>query len=423
MLVYGQEKLKTVPANSQQWIKEQNAKQLFRMIAASPGISRTQLARESGLSPSTVSVIIEEMIRGGYLRQSAALKTPPSGRCPIRLDIDPEAVQIPTFSFKITGLLFRLYDLKMQVMEELFQPYGGDLSPGIKRQSGKTRVEPEAVAGVFRRILNRTTLFAADKAKAVMISFPGEYFEYAEVYSSSPLKWELPDTFLCSVRCMMGNLPIIIGDETIFIAYVASIRNRLMQGSALYVDIGDAVGSAIILNGQIFTGKLSTSGELGHISVDVNGRPCSCGGHGCLERYVTTDEIISSVLTEIHRGRHSAVMRLCDYNERRIRLETLSEALSFGDEVVVRVLQDVALKIVTAISNMMCVIGSMDVYFGGDVIRLGPVFLEMMKKTAIEHCNRHLFEHSEFRFADVPKNGECLGCVIEFINSYLSVTM
>ena len=49
--------------------------------------------------------------------------------------------------------------------------------------------------------------------------------------------------------------------------------------------LGTGIGTGIVINGQIFAGELGCAGELGHIPVQKNGRPCGCGKRGCLEKY------------------------------------------------------------------------------------------------------------------------------------------
>ena len=55
--------------------------------------------------------------------------------------------------------------------------------------------------------------------------------------------------------------------------------------------MGTGVGSAIIKGGKLILGATGTAGEIGHMIVDLNGRQCACGGHGCLEAYASRSAI------------------------------------------------------------------------------------------------------------------------------------
>ncbi len=54
----------------------------------------------------------------------------------------------------------------------------------------------------------------------------------------------------------------------------------------LALAVGTGVGGGIILDGRLFRGESGAAGELGHLSVDLNGPLCPCGGYGCVERYL-----------------------------------------------------------------------------------------------------------------------------------------
>ena len=57
------------------------------------------------------------------------------------------------------------------------------------------------------------------------------------------------------------------------------------KSSVVCVTLGTGIGTGIVLNGKIFGGALGGAGELGHLPVAENGRPCGCGKRGCLEKY------------------------------------------------------------------------------------------------------------------------------------------
>jgi len=60
----------------------------------------------------------------------------------------------------------------------------------------------------------------------------------------------------------------------------------------IFIVIGTGVGAAIIINGQIYRGANNAAGEIGHITVNMAGPPCSCGSNGCLELYVAGPDLV-----------------------------------------------------------------------------------------------------------------------------------
>ena len=59
------------------------------------------------------------------------------------------------------------------------------------------------------------------------------------------------------------------------------------------VTLGTGVGGGIILNGKILEGHNGAAGELGHMVIHQNGRPCTCGRRGCLEAYASATALVS----------------------------------------------------------------------------------------------------------------------------------
>ncbi|MDF2560755.1 MAG: sugar kinase [Microbacterium sp.] len=58
-----------------------------------------------------------------------------------------------------------------------------------------------------------------------------------------------------------------------------------VTGSMAYLNLGTGVAAGIVIDGRIWRGSRGTAGEVGHLSVDPNGRLCGCGQHGCVETF------------------------------------------------------------------------------------------------------------------------------------------
>lgn len=63
----------------------------------------------------------------------------------------------------------------------------------------------------------------------------------------------------------------------------------------LVITLGTGLGSGLIVDGRLVYGATGCAGELGHVGVDPNGRPCGCGKRGCLETYVSATGLVATV--------------------------------------------------------------------------------------------------------------------------------
>jgi len=82
------------------------------------------------------------------------------------------------------------------------------------------------------------------------------------------------------------KLPVFIDNDANVFA-LAESRCGAGKGKSrgIFLTLGTGLGGAIIVHNKILTGKTS-SGELGHVPISLNGRRCGCGGKGCIETYV-----------------------------------------------------------------------------------------------------------------------------------------
>jgi len=67
---------------------------------------------------------------------------------------------------------------------------------------------------------------------------------------------------------------------------------------AIFLTIGTGIGGAMLIDGQLYTGHQGRGGELGHIIVDINGKPCGCGGKGCLEAHASVKALMEDYIKE-----------------------------------------------------------------------------------------------------------------------------
>lgn len=411
-----------IAENSQQSIKETNAKQIFKAVSKHPGISRTELSKLLNLSPSTVSVLTDDLIRSKYLTQSDSEVTGTSGRKPICLSVNKDGIQIPSFSFRKKGLLFILYDLELNAVEEHFIPYEESMlkTTDTYNYSERINVSAESISELFESLLSRAEKLCWEKVPAITVSFPGSINNHQ--YSSSPLGWIFSDAFIDKISSSHGEVPIFVGDDTLFCAMAERYVNGRNDSNAIYVYTGSGVGAATVIDGQFFIKGMTPPSEIGHITVDYRGKKCSCGNKGCLERYISTEEILATVKERIRCGEESMVISLCNYDPDQVSMKVLRTALEAGDQLITEILEDISLKLLAAISNMYCGFGSMKTYIGGDLTELGDRFLEMLVKNSGKIGCGFYYRMPEITFAKTPRHGECLGSAAEYIEDYLILT-
>jgi len=77
------------------------------------------------------------------------------------------------------------------------------------------------------------------------------------------------------------------------------------RDSFLCLTLGTGIGGAIVINGKLYKGINNGAGEVGHIIIEEDGDPCTCGNSGCFERYASTSALIRSYLREAQKEGHN----------------------------------------------------------------------------------------------------------------------
>lgn len=384
----------TAPAttNSQLLTKETNAKLLFNIVAREGSISRAQLAKVSGLSPSTVSVLTEELIRNHMLLEAGTGESAPTGRKPIMLEVDPNGMQIPCFAFRPSGLVYVLYDLKFNVIERFIQKYPPEL---INHSSNYFTPANDLVIDLFSETIERSQKLDMSKVRVFTISFYGAFMRDASVFASGVLGWHLSTTFVDSLR-ERYNVPFLLSNNAQLLAYSEKVLSNTDRANLLYVHLDAGVGSGVILDEAPYVGECGISGEIGHMLVDGQR----------LEKLVS-----SRAIRDLLKERHGITDLL-----------TAGEALKIGDAAVTDTLREIAVIIATALNNVLCILGSMEVYVGGYAMyALGPTFLELIRAAMQDLGFRRVLMHSPLHYSHLDENGDCFGAAKAFVDNIFTV--
>ena len=104
------------------------------------------------------------------------------------------------------------------------------------------------------------------------------------------------------------RVPIKIGNDASLAALAEyQLRPHEQVQNLLYYTLSTGIGGGIILNGQLYMGKHGYAGELGHLTVDIEGPKCNCGNIGCLEAVASGFAIAQLAKEGIDGGKASAL--------------------------------------------------------------------------------------------------------------------
>jgi glucokinase len=158
--------------------------------------------------------------------------------------------------------------------------------------------------------------------------------------------------------------------------------------------IGTGIGGGIVLYGDIYRGASDIAGEIGHMTIDSNGRRCKCGNYGCLEAYASGPAIAARAVEGIEAGADSALPRLVGGQLRKITAQLVYDAAHEGDEFALEVVRDTAKFLGAGVANIINIFNPQVVVICGGVTLAGdklfvPLRSEVKRrafKPAVDVC-------------------------------------
>lgn len=158
--------------------------------------------------------------------------------------------------------------------------------------------------------------------------------------------------------------------------------------------IGTGIGGGLILNGRLFHGVSDVAGEVGHTTIDANGRRCGCGNYGCLEAYASGPAIAERAREALAGGEPSAMPAVVGGDLSRLSAAIVYDAAKQGDRLAQEVVRETARILGIGIANLLNIFNPEVVVLAGGVTQAGDQLFEPMRaevrrrafKPAVDAC-------------------------------------
>ena len=259
-----------------------NERQVLRAIQARGPLSRAEVARHSGISAPTASRAVEALLRAGFLEESDALELG-RGR-------PAKRVGMASLSTQVLGLVVDADQCRL-------------VSAGLDGKLHDDRARQFTTPSLYDDLIQR----ASEEAAALMgrpgistlgmaISLPGllDYRKNQSILS--------PNVPITNQHSPGQDLSERLGIECVTIqeSHALCLAERRFGNARnlddfAMLDVSTGVGLGVVSAGRLLTGHSGLAGEIGHTTVDIDGRLCGCGNYGCLET-VASDAALTGLV-------------------------------------------------------------------------------------------------------------------------------
>ncbi len=245
---------------------------VLEIIRSQQPVARADLARSSGLQPSTISAIVEQLIQEKWVAEGAMSRRP-RGRPSTLLSLN-DAMVILVADVRPHQAIVALVDLNGRF---------------LAREAVPLVSEPaRSVAKIVQCMQAMRAAHGERSFEGIGISLPGRVDPETQRLLLAPnLKWA--DYDIKGVIEQQMELQVELAN-----AANACLLSELWSGrldgvrNAVLITVSEGIGGAILANGQIITSRSGLAGEFGHSPIDPTGPICGCGQRGCWEVFASS---------------------------------------------------------------------------------------------------------------------------------------
>ena len=213
----------------------------------------------------------------------------------------------------------------------------------------------------------------------VGVGIPGIANSAGEVIKCTNMGWfHVP---FRSVFQRFLNVPVHIDNDANVAALAESVAG-VSKGtsSSVFITIGTGIGSGIIIGGRIWNGFHGIGGELGHVILDLNGVPCTCGNRGCLERYCSATALIRMGREAVEAHPESMILQMAGGDPANIEARTVIDSARQNDPTAVQVYGEYIDYLSQAIASVVNLLDPEVIVIGGGVSKAGDFLLDPLHR-------------------------------------------
>jgi glucokinase-like ROK family protein len=399
----------------QTYIRERNLSLVLKLIHTQSPISRSQIALTIGLNKSTVSSLVDELLKYRLIHETG-INSFGAGRPSTSLEINPRAgliigveLGVDFVSVAVTDFLGKIV---WQSREDAIPTDGQD-----KMLDQTLRIVKEAM----RVTKSRHTRFLG-----LGLATPGTVDIDEGVLIFAPnLQWR--NVPFKKIFSDFTKLNVFIEND----ANAAAIAEHLF-GTAreirdfIFIFAGVGIGSGLFLNGHLYRGKNGFAGEIGHSPIMADPSPtlCHCGNRGCWETYANQYSIIQRVQTRLDTHCKSNIPILMAEQKAPMTVSLIKQAADSGDEVAIESFTEAGYAMGKGFAGLINIFNPEKIILGGPLSIVGDYLLPAIKETIANHSFLpEIDQQAELQLSSFRQDASLIGAISIVVDDVFSRPM
>ena len=187
---------------------------------------------------------------------------------------------------------------------------------------------------------------------------------------------------------------------------------------AVTFTLGTGIGGGIVVDGRLLHGASDVAAEIGHITIETNGRRCGCGNDGCLEAYASGPAIARRTIEAIEAGAESSIGTLVGSALDRISAQIVYEAAGAGDPLALEVVQDTAKYLGVGVANLINILNPEVVVICGGVTLAGDRLFTPLRREVTRRAFRPAVQACRIVPGLLPGTAGVMGAAKVFLDAH-----
>ena len=377
------------------FIKNINRAIILEEIVKNEPVSRSDLAKITGLNKVTVSSQISDLLDEKLLVEKKSENSPgiSGGKKPILLSLNKKCAYSLGLELKKDSISSILTNLNGEIINKETFP--------VKKTS------PEFIVNKIEEIFKHYTKNIKNSKFGIIglsVGVHGKIDKTDIIIECNNLKWKninlkkmLQKTF--------PDLSINIKNNNYFSVLAEKSFYDIPDAPFIYLNMSAGIGSGIVIDNNILLGVNGLSSEAGHISIELNGRKCYCGRKGCWETYACEKAFLKD-LSELKKKNisYEKFFKLVDDNEK--------------DEDITALLADYENYIYSGLLSIINIFDPKLILIYNRILNIYPALIKNLKKKIYKYNKIE----TSIELSELKEDSCCLGACISNILGFLNIS-
>ena len=376
-------------------------------------VARVEIARLTGLSRTTVSSIVDDLIQEGLALEGAILNAAPNGgRRATLVHFNADAGVCLGVDIGRSHLTLLATNLGGTLLAHQSGPFNMDCGPDI--------CLPEVVERL--RQFTSEEHIPWEQVIGVGVGIPGTIDATTGVIVRPPhlRGWDGANVRQALLDAL--NLPIYTNNDANMGALGES-RYGAGRGIAhlVYVKVGTGIGCGIIINNQVYRGGGGFAGELGHIWFGEVGAACDCGNIGCLESLAGAESIVADAQHAQRHAKHAPSPAASLIGKTHPDIADVIAAAQQGDAASQQALMRAAGRIGTALGALINLLNPEAIILDGGVTRAGELLLGPLQQSLASHSIIPSWQRTRLLTGELEQHAIAMGAIATVIDAAFEI--